>query len=347
MAATSKSKRAATRYIAAESLAHGIVRKRKGKGFAYYYRNRPLRAESQLQRIKSLAIPPAWTQVMICPYASGHLQAVGTDLAGRRQYIYHPAWVQIRSEKKFDKLLQFGKALLQLRRKVQRDLRIREWTAPKVIATAIRLMECSHMRIGGLQYERDHSSHGLTTLKNEHARLESGGLIICYKGKKGVSQKHRITDRLLVNLIRRCRELPGKRLFQYLGQDGKPHEITTTMVNQYIKDATGDNFSAKDFRTWAGSVYAYYFLLQQSGEEEISIQQKIQQTLNYVSERLGNTPTVCRKYYIHPRLLNQIEKGGFNTRPSVDLSKQLFGKKGLSSLEKSLLRLLRMKKDTD
>ena len=177
MAAIIKSLRAATRYVAAASLANGIVRVRKGKGFAYFYHKCVVNAATQLQRIRSLAIPPAWTDVKICPYAYGHLQAVGRDQAGRKQYIYHSSWVQKRSESKYNRLRQFGEALGLLRRQVNHDLRGDDWTAAKVIATAIRLMESSHMRIGGLQYEKEYTSHGLTTLQNQHTHLEKGKLV--------------------------------------------------------------------------------------------------------------------------------------------------------------------------
>ncbi|MCR6721071.1 MAG: hypothetical protein NVV59_12460 [Chitinophagaceae bacterium] len=188
MAVTVKKIRAATRYVAASTLLKGITRVRRGKGFVYYYHNKPVKAATQLQRIRSLAIPPAWTDVLICPHAFGHLQAIGRDMAGRKQYIYHSSWVNKRSENKFSRLLQFGNSLALLRQRVNSDLRGDDWTADKVIATAIRLMENSHMRIGGLQYEKQHASHGLTTLQNKHAHLEKGKLIVAYTGKKEFSR---------------------------------------------------------------------------------------------------------------------------------------------------------------
>ena len=347
MGATIKTDRVATRYVAAASLAKGIVRVRRGKGFSYLYRNRLIKTATQLQRIKSLAIPPAWTDVRICPYPSGHLQAVGRDAAGRRQYIYHPSWIKKRSDKKYTRLLHFGEALPDLRNRVNNDLRAEDWSAERVIATAIRLMENSHLRIGGEQYEKDYHSHGLITLQNQHAHPGKNSLVIAYTGKKGVQQQHRITDRLLIGLIRRCRELPGKRLFQYKDEAGRRKAITTTQVNQYIKSATGENFSAKDFRTWAGTVYALNFLLHHPERADAADQNLIPEMLQYVSKHLGNTPSVCRKYYIHPRILQLYEKGGKDSRPSIKMSKQLFGKKELSALEKKLIRLLRIEKDTD
>lgn len=332
-------------FVATTSLEKGIQRLPHGKSFRYRYEDKAVRDPSILARIRVLAIPPAWTAVRICPSANGHLQAIGTDLAGRRQYIYHPAWKKKRSEKKYSRLLHFGKALPKLRQRVSADLKKKNWSVEKLIAAAIRLLDNSHMRIGDTQYERDHETYGLTTLERKHARITGKEMLFCYRGKKGVSQQHRITDRSLINLIKQCRELPGKKLFEF-EEDGQRRVIHSTDVNAYIHEAMGDRFSAKDFRTWAGTLYAFSFL-QKPLPDDSSPARQLKEMLCYVSSQLGNTASVCRNYYIHPLIIQQFEKGGYDTRPSAAQSVPLFGKRGLSEMEKSLLRLLRKKRDTD
>lgn len=295
-------------FVATTSLEKGIQRLPHGKSFRYRYEDKAVRDPSILARIRVLAIPPAWTAVRICPSANGHLQAIGTDLAGRRQYIYHPAWKKKRSEKKYSRLLHFGKALPKLRQRVSADLKKKNWSVEKLIAAAIRLLDNSHMRIGDTQYERDHETYGLTTLERKHARITGKEMLFCYRGKKGVSQQHRITDRSLINLIKQCRELPGKKLFEF-EEDGQRRVIHSTDVNAYIHEAMGDRFSAKDFRTWAGTVQALIAFSETGPPESVAdTRKKIVEVLDKVSKHLGNTRTVCKKYYVHPCIFELYEK---------------------------------------
>src|SRR5215203_2838166 len=232
----------------------GIQRKKKGEGFIYIYDDKPLKDKEQLERIKKLAIPPAWTNVWICADENGHIQATGFDIRNRKQYRYHPHWNILRNETKFHHLYEFGKLLPSLRLKLEEDLSKKELCEEKVIATVISLMERTYIRVGNDGYEKLYGSYGLTTLKDRHVTIQGDKLAFSFKGKKGIFQNVSIRNRRLSRMVKACRDIPGKELFQYFDAEGNRKTIHSGMVNKYIKEATGGDFSAKDFRTWAGTL---------------------------------------------------------------------------------------------
>jgi DNA topoisomerase-1 len=296
----------------------GILRVKKGKGFTYLYQGKNLKDKNQLDRIRKLVIPPAWKNVWICPVPNGHIQATGLDLRGRKQYRYHPLWNALRDKTKFHRLYEFGKALPKIRARVEEDMKKKELCQEKVLALIVSLMERTYIRIGNSGYEKLYGSYGLTTLKDKHVAVEGSQVKFCFKGKKGVEHTVTLRNKKLANTIRACREIPGKELFQYLDEDGTRKSIDSGMVNQYIKDAAGGmDFTAKDFRTWAGSLnilWAFKSIGDSSSATECK--KKIVEALDEVSKKLGNTRTVCRKYYVHPGLIQLYEEN--NLRQYVD-----------------------------
>jgi DNA topoisomerase-1 len=288
----------------------GITRVKKGKGFAYVYQGKAIKDKNQLERIRKLVIPPAWKEVWICTVANGHIQATGLDLRGRKQYRYHPLWNALRDKTKFHRLYEFGKALPKIRAKVEEDMKKKELSQDKVLALIVSLMERTYIRIGNSGYEKLYGSYGLTTLKDKHVDVQGSEVKFCFKGKKGVEHTVTLKNKKLANTIRACREIPGKELFQYLDTDGSRKTIDSGMVNQYIKEAAGGmDFTAKDFRTWAGSLnilWAFKSIGDASSTTECK--KKIVEALDEVSKKLGNTRTVCKKYYVHPGLIQMYEE---------------------------------------
>ncbi|HVS98640.1 MAG TPA: hypothetical protein VHE54_19240, partial [Puia sp.] len=234
----------------------GILRVKKGKGFSYLLNNKVVTDPQLLERIRKLVIPPAWTKVWICPNAKGHIQATGLDVRQRKQYRYHPMWNSLRNETKFHRLYEFGKVLPLLRARVEEDLRIKGLTQEKVLATVVSLMERTFIRVGNYEYEKTNGSYGLTTLKNKHVSISGDKLIFSFTGKKGIHHDVTLRDKRLARIVAQCHDIPGKELFQYYGEDGNRHPVDSGMVNTYIREATREDFSAKDFRTWAGSLHA-------------------------------------------------------------------------------------------
>lgn len=294
--------------------AAGIQRLKKGKGFTYIYDNKPLHGKAQLERIRKLAIPPAWTNVWICPMENGHIQATGLDLRHRKQYRYHPIWNALRDKTKFHRLYEFGKALPKIRAKVEEDYKKKELVQQKVLALVVSLMERTYIRVGNSGYEKLYGSYGLTTLKDKHVTVEGSVIKFCFKGKKGIDHEVTIRNKKLANSVRACREIPGKELFQYFDENGNRKGIDSGMVNQYIKDAAGGmEFTAKDFRTWAGSLNIL-FAFKSIGQSMTITEgkKKILEALDEVSKKLGNTRTVCKKYYVHPGLLKLYEENSLN-----------------------------------
>jgi DNA topoisomerase-1 len=287
----------------------GILRAGKGKNFRYYYRNKILRDKSQLDRIKSLVLPPAWQNVWICVLENGHLQATGFDLLKRKQYRYHPLWNDLRNQTKFYRLLEFAKALPEIRKQVKKDMARPGLPAEKVLATVIALMENTCIRIGNEAYEKMYGSVGLTTMKDKHVKLKSGELQFCFTGKKGKEHNVTLKSKKLATIVRHCRDIPGRELFQYYDEDGTKRSIDSGMVNDYIRSITGSDFTAKDFRTWAGTVHSLV-ALREAGEfeSEAEAKRKVVETLDKVAAQLGNTRAVCRKYYVHPHLIELYEK---------------------------------------
>jgi DNA topoisomerase-1 len=288
----------------------GIRRQRKGKGFVYLYRDRQVTGRRQLERIRRLVIPPAWENVWICRLENGHLQATGLDARKRKQYRYHPLWNTLRNHTKFYRLYAFGTAMPDLRAKLKKDLACNGLPQRKVLAAVLCLMERTCMRVGNGSYEKLYGSYGLTTLKDEHVRISGSQIRFMFRGKKGIFQNVRISHRRLAAIVRQCRDIPGKALFQYIDEEGQYRCIDSGMVNDYLREAAGSDFTAKDFRTWAGTVQALS-ALREAGRWETTqdMKARLARALDTVARRLGNTRTVCRKYYVHPLIISLYENG--------------------------------------
>ncbi|MDL2357043.1 MAG: DNA topoisomerase IB [Pseudomonadota bacterium] len=284
----------------------GIARVADGARFAYVAADgAPLTDAATLARIKSLAIPPAWTDVWICPLAHGHLQATGRDARGRKQYRYHPRWRSVRDEAKYERMLSFGKALPQIRAAVDAALALPGLPREKVLATIVRLLEVTMMRIGNEEYARTNHSFGLTTLRSRHVKVAGKAVEFRFRGKSGVFHTVRLEDRRLARIIARTRELPGQELFQYLDDDGVRHTVDSADVNEYLRAISGEEYTAKDFRTWSGTVLAALALQQFAiADSEAQARKNIVRAIESVAARLGNTPTVCRKCYVHPAVID-------------------------------------------
>lgn len=287
----------------------GFTRIRNGKEFYYEDASgKRITDEAVLERIRKLVLPPAWEDVWICPYANGHLQATGKDLMGRRQYRYHARWAAIRNETKYNRLLQFGKMLPQIRKKIQRDLRRRKLDKPRVIAIALRVMEETLMRVGNAEYEKKYHSYGLTTLHNNHVKFSGNVVFFRFKGKKGVKQHIAMRHVSLVKLLKKVRDIPGQELFQYY-ENGEVRSLDSGDVNEYLKNCTNEEFTAKDFRTWAGTLHALRLLAAcPDFESQAECKRTIVAILDSVAGKLGNTRAVCKKYYVHPRIIRLYEE---------------------------------------
>jgi DNA topoisomerase-1 len=283
----------------------GIRRRAAGSGFVYLEpENSPVEDETVLARIRSLAIPPAWTEVWICRLAHGHLQASGRDARGRKQYRYHARWRKIRDEGKFDRMLQFGGALPRIRERVEEDLRAARLTREKVLAIVVRLLETTFIRVGNEEYARTNKSFGLTTLKGRHVKIEGARILFRFRGKSGKEHQITLANRRLARLVKSCQDLPGQDLFQFIDEEGQPQPIDSGDVNEYIRQIAADDFTAKDFRTWAGTLLAARWLDEYpSVESAASAKAACVSVVADVAARLGNTATICRKCYIHPEVL--------------------------------------------
>jgi len=320
----------------------GIERVKERKRFAYKYKGRILKDRAQLHRIRSLVLPPAWMDVWICPLANGHLQATGKDVRNRKQYRYHSLWNQLRNKTKFYRMIELGKKLPAMRKQLQKDLSLPGLPVNKVLAAVIHLMEKTGMRIGNEFYEKLYGSFGLTTLKDKHATIKGDVLSFTFRGKKGVKHHVSLKSKKLAGIIRQCRDIPGKELFQYIDERGNSHSIESGMVNDYINTVADGEFTAKDFRTWCGSMAALE-ALREAGqfENEKEAKKKIVEALDKVSLQLGNSRTVCRKYYVHPALLELYENG----RLEMWLSKMAEYKKSddcdLRAEEKVFMQILK------
>ena len=289
----------------------GLTRARSGAGFAYHdAKGALIRDEAVLERVRALAIPPAWTDVWISSRASGHIQATGRDVKGRKQYRYHDGWSRHASESKFERMPAFAMALPKLRRRVEADLARPGITRDKVLATAVRLLELTLIRVGNAQYAKQNRSYGLTTLNKRHLEVDGVALTFAFKGKSGVEHEVRVRDRRLATVVKGLRELPGQQLFKYRDGTGQVCGVTSDDVNAYIREAMGEDFSAKDFRTWAGTVSAARALRDmEAPTSPTDAKRKITVCVRAVSGLLGNTPTVCRSSYVHPRVFERFEAG--------------------------------------
>jgi DNA topoisomerase-1 len=289
----------------------GLSRRRSGKGWSYRdAKGRVITDAKTLDRIRALAIPPAWTDVWICPRANGHVQAIGRDVKGRKQYRYHADWSTARSTNKFDRLPAFARALPKLRAQVEHDLGLRGVCKAKVLATAVRLLELTLIRIGNAVYAKQNRSYGLTTLHKRHLEMDGAALTFEFRGKSGKDHSVSVRDRRLARVVRALEDLPGQQLFKYRDADGGLCPVTSDDVNAYIREAMGDQFSAKDFRTWAGTVSAARALRDmEPPTSPTDARRKITVCVKAVSGLLGNTPTVCRASYVHPKVFELYQDG--------------------------------------
>jgi DNA topoisomerase I len=332
------------RYVADSMPGYG--RKKSGTGWSYYDADGQLvKDKDLLSRFKKLVIPPAYTNVWISPHENGHLQFTGVDAAGRKQYRYHPQWNAIRNQSKYYRLQTFAAHLPAIRQQVDTDLRRRNMDHEKVVALVVRLMELTSIRVGNESYQKLYGSFGLTTLQDKHVKIEGSKMRFTFKGKKGVYQDISLKSKKLAKLVKQCRDIPGKELFQYYNDEGGRCTIGSGDVNDYLKAITGEDFTAKDFRTWAGSVSALY-AFKEAGEYDNATEckRKIVSVLDEVAVTLGNTRTVCKKYYVHPAVIRSYEDGslfkyisGLNEDKDINASE-------LNAAEKTLLQILEQEK---
>ncbi|MET0547070.1 MAG: DNA topoisomerase IB [Caulobacterales bacterium] len=281
--------------------------RREGQAPAFHYQTkagRPLQDQRHLARIRSLVIPPAWSDVWIAPEPNAHLQATGRDARGRKQYIYHPQFREAREQTKFERLLEFVSVLPRIRTRVAADMRKSGLPREKVIAAVVSLLESTLIRVGNESYAKENKSYGLTTLRNRHAEVQGAAIKFNFKGKSGRQWRLQMKDRRVANIVRAAQELPGQYLFQYEDGDGRPQAITSADINDYLRDASGRDVTAKDFRTWAGTVLAAQSLAEiGAAGSETAAKRNLRAAIDIVSKRLGNTPTICRKCYVHPAIL--------------------------------------------
>jgi DNA topoisomerase I len=319
----------------------GIRRKRSGRGFSYLDREgRPVRDRKQLARFHSLVIPPAWRDVWISPYANGHLQATGRDARGRKQYRYHPKWREIRDATKYGRMIAFGERLADLRDRIQADLAKGGLSRERILAAIVRILDETLIRVGNEEYARQNNSFGLTTLRSDHVGVEGAEVRFHFRGKSGKDQELALKDRRIAGVVRRCQELPGHELFQYL-EDGETRTVGSADVNDYLRDAMGEEFTSKDFRTWGASVLALDALLSIGpGASESAIKKNLVSAVKMASEQLHNTPAVCRSSYIHPAIFEYYQSGNL-----ADLAENgggaPSGDSRLTEQEQALLRFLR------
>jgi DNA topoisomerase I len=317
---------AGLRYVSDEQ--PGLSRQQKGEEFEYFdTKGEAIRDEQRLLRIKRLAIPPAWSDVWICPSPNGHIQAIGRDGRKRKQYRYHNRWREIRDENKYDRLVNFGRALPKIRRRLEKDLALSGLPRAKVLATIVQLLERSFIRVGNEEYARENKSFGLTTMEDRHVDVKGSKLRFRFRGKSGREHEVDVTDRRLAKIVSKVQDLPGQSLFQYLDDEGNVRDITSQDVNEYLREITGEDFTAKDFRTWAGTVLAA-IALSAAGAFETKKQAKanIKKAIEAVAKMLGNTPTICRQCYIHPFVLEAYLNGnsvnGFKRNAQEQLEKK-------------------------
>lgn len=289
----------------------GIRRRKSGRGFSYVRHDGTIVRDTEtLARIRSLAIPPAWADVWICTLSNGHIQAAGRDVKGRKQYRYHPKWREVRDETKFHRMASFGLALSRIRQRVEEDLGRTGLPRDKVLATVVRLLETTCIRVGNEEYARQNGSYGLTTMKDEHVEVRSDRIRFRFPGKSGREHVIDLNDRRLARIVRRCQELPGEDLFAYLDESGAVQTIGSGDVNEYIREISGQDFTAKDFRTWNGTVLARLALRELGACENATMgKRNLGLAIRAVAETLGNTPTVCRKFYIYPAVLESYLDG--------------------------------------
>lgn len=324
----------------------GYTRKKAGKGFTFLdHDGKAVKDKELVERFTKMVIPPAYTAVWISPYENSHLQFTGVDAAGRKQYRYHAGWNQIRNQSKYHRLQSFAACLPKIRERVDKDLMRHSLDHDKVVALVVRLMELTSIRVGNESYKKLYGSYGLTTLMDKHVNITGNKMHFEFKGKKGVFHKIDLQSKKLAQLVKQCRDIPGKELFQYYNADGSRCSVGSGDVNTYLKDITGEDFTAKDFRTWSGSVNSLY-AFKEAGEfnNQSECRKKIISVLDEVALNLGNTRTVCKKYYVHPIIIKSYEAGTlFKYIQDLDENKEEQASE-LRNAEKALLKLLETEK---
>jgi DNA topoisomerase-1 len=320
----------------------GFYRFKKGTEFIFKDEKKVVVKDAELiARINKLVIPPAWEHVWISPYANGHLQVIGTDAKGRKQYRYHENWNKIRNQSKFYRLRNFAKALPKIRKQVEKDLKRRGLPYEKVVALVVKLIENTNIRIGNEAYKKLYGSFGLTTLRDKHVQFKGSEITFTFQGKKGVRHHISLKDKKLMNLVKKCKDVPGYELFQFYDDDGKRHSIGSGDVNAYLQEVTKQDFTAKDFRVWSGSVHALCtFLEDEAPENPAQCKKKVIEVLDKVAQKLGNTRAVCKKYYVHPTVLAAAEKGSIWLYKDIKTTNH----RNLNPEEKILMQLLENEK---
>jgi DNA topoisomerase-1 len=321
----------------------GIERRRIEDGFEYYYQSKKVEDEEILLRIKRMVLPPAWENVWISPLENGHLQATGLDAKKRKQYKYHSSWNALRNHTKFYRLYQFGTVLPALRLKLEKDLSKPGLPQEKVLATVVSLMERTNIRVGNSSYEKANGSFGITTLKDKHVKVNGSSIKFIFKGKKGVHHNIDLKNKKLAAIVKRCQDIPGKELFQYYDENNQIRDVDSGMVNDYIKNMTEGDYTAKDLRTWSGTVQALLAFKELGLSETLTQAKKnVVQALDRVSEALGNTRTVCKKYYVHPLIISLYEtKSIENYLKQLDKLEIDDNKTGLTKEEHVLMNILK------
>ncbi|WP_338802108.1 DNA topoisomerase IB [Pseudomonas sp. RSB 5.4] len=318
----------------------GLTRKKLRGKFVYFDpAGQRITDPNEIKRINSLAVPPAYTDVWICADPRGHLQATGRDARGRKQYRYHPRWREVRDADKYSRLREFGLALPKLRKQLETLLDAPGFSRDKVMATVITLLDATLIRVGNTQYARDNRSYGLTTLRSRHVEVNGSAILFQFRGKSGIEHQITVKDRRLARIIKRCLEIPGQNLFQYLDENGERHTVSSHDVNTYLQTLTGADFTAKDYRTWAGSALALAVLRELQWESEAEAKRHVVEMVKSVSKQLGNTPAVCRKCYIHPAVVERFLLGALAELPRPRV------RKGLRSEEVALAMFLEQMMD--
>jgi DNA topoisomerase-1 len=322
----------------------GISRRRSGSSFSYRdAKGAVVKDKKTLERIRKLAIPPAYSDVWICPYANGHIQATGRDAKGRKQYRYHPDWRAARDATKYEHIMEFAHGLPALRARVDEDMAKRGLGREKVLATVVHLLDTTLIRVGNEDYAQANESYGLTTLRDRHVSVEGSALRFEFKGKSGKMWNLKLRDRRVAKVVRACQELPGQELFQYIDEDGERQSVTSADVNEYLREASGRDITAKDFRTWAGTVLAAMALSEfEKFDNTTAAKRNIKAAIERTASKLGNTPTICRKCYVHPEVLDSYLQGGLLVQIKKEVEAEL--KEDLPSLkpeEAAVLAFLR------
>jgi len=289
----------------------GFSRQRAGKGFLFLdSRGKVIRDEPTLGRIKALAVPPAWTDVWICPFSNGHLQATGRDARGRKQHRYHSRWREVRDEAKYARMMAFAKALPKIRRRVAKDLKLPGLSRTKVLATVAKLLEISLIRVGNEEYANNNRSYGLTTMLDRHVKVNGSKMQFRFQGKSRKNHTIDVESSILAKIVKNCQDLPGQELFQYIDEGGKQQDVKSEDVNEYLREIVGGDFTAKDFRTWSGTVLAAMALDEfRKVDSKAQAKRNIVRAIEIVARRLGNTPAICRKCYVHPAVIDSYLDG--------------------------------------